>query len=48
MSIETMKLCPGDKVRITKTAFELSVDVVDIVEATKPHNPLVSEKINSA
>ena len=35
MSIETMKLCPGDKVRITKTAFELSVDVVDIVEATK-------------
>jgi hypothetical protein len=35
MSIETMKLRPGDKVRITNTAFDCSVDVVDIVIATQ-------------
>jgi hypothetical protein len=35
MSIETMKLLPGDKVRITNTAFDCSVDVIDIVVATQ-------------
>jgi hypothetical protein len=33
--METKKLHPGDRVRITNTAFDCSVDVIDIVVATQ-------------
>lgn len=35
MSMKTMKLRPGNKVRITDTAFDCSVDVMSFVVATK-------------
>jgi hypothetical protein len=35
MSMKTMKLCSGDKVLVTDTAFDCSIDVMTFVVATK-------------